>query len=98
MEVGNQVCSPKRPKCLICPIRDLCPTAIKGLQEQIPVASKKMKYEDLHEAVVVVRRKNKLLIRQCQPGERWENLWDFPRFEIETKVAKKAICKAWRWL
>ena len=89
MEVGNQVCSPKRPKCLICPIRDLCPTAIKGLQEQIPVASKKMKYEDLHEAVVVVRRKNKLLIRQCQPGERWENLWDFPRFEIETKVAKK---------
>ena len=90
MEVGNQVCSPKRPKCLICPIRDLCPTAIKGLQEQIPVASKKMKYEDLHEAVVVVRRKNKLLIRQCQAGERWENLWDFPRFEIETKVAKKS--------
>ena len=38
---------------------------------------------------MVVRRKNKLLIRQCQPGERWENLWDFPRFEIETKVAKK---------
>jgi len=37
---------------------------------------------------VVVRRKNKLLIRQCQPGERWENLWDFPRFEVQTKVAK----------
>ena len=90
MEVGNQVCSPKRPKCLICPIHDACPTAIKGLQEQIPLASKKMKYEDLHEAVVVVRRKNKLLIRQCGPGERWENLWDFPRFEIETKVPKRA--------
>ncbi|MCL4132307.1 UNVERIFIED_CONTAM: hypothetical protein GTU68_012897 [Idotea baltica] len=91
MEVGNQLCTPKRPKCLICPIRDICTTAIKGLQEQIPVASKKMKYEDLHEAVVVVRRKNKFLIRQCGPGERWENLWDFPRFEIEEKVAKSKV-------
>ena len=89
MEVGNQVCTPKRPKCLICPIHDLCPTAIKGLQEQIPAASKKMKYEDLHEAVLLVRRKNKFLIRQCGPGERWENLWDFPRFEIETKIPKR---------
>ena len=89
MEVGNQVCTPKRPKCLICPIHDLCPTAVKGLQGLIPAASKKMKYEDLHEAVLLVRRKNKFLIRQCGPGERWENLWDFPRFEIETKIPKR---------
>jgi A/G-specific adenine glycosylase len=84
MEVGNQICSPKNPRCLICPIHELCPTAIKGLQLQIPVASKKMKYEDLHEAVILVQRKNKFLIRQCGPGERWENLWDFPRLEIAT--------------
>lgn len=82
MEVGNQICSPKNPQCSICPLSELCPTFIKGLQLEIPVASKKMKYETLHEAIVIVPRKNKFLIRQCGPGERWENLWDFPRFEI----------------
>jgi A/G-specific adenine glycosylase len=83
MELGSEVCHPKRPKCLVCPIADLCPTAIQGLQEQIPVATRKMKYEVINEAVVIVQKGNKFLIRQCGPGERWEYLWDFPRYCID---------------
>lgn len=83
MELGSEACHPKRPKCLICPIIDLCPTARHGLQEQVPVATKKVQCEDINEAVVVVRKGNKFLIRQCRPGERWENLWDFPRYGID---------------
>lgn len=82
MELGSEICHPKRPQCLICPIRDLCPTAIKGLQDSIPVATKKVKYEELNEAVVVVKRGNKYLVRQCGADERWAGLWDFPRYEI----------------
>jgi A/G-specific adenine glycosylase len=82
MELGSEICHPKKPKCLLCPIRDLCPTAIKGLQAEIPAPSRKMKYEEINEAVVVVRRGNKFLVRQCGPGERWEGLWDFPRYAI----------------
>lgn len=82
MELGSEICHPKRPKCLICPIRDLCPTNIKGLQESIPVSGKKTKYEEIQEAVILVQRKGKFLIRQCEPGERWAGLWDFPRFAM----------------
>lgn len=83
MELGSEICHPKRPRCSTCPIVGLCQTAKQGLQEQIPVATKKIKYEDIREAVVVVQKKNKFLIRQCRPGERWENLWDFPRYGVE---------------
>jgi A/G-specific adenine glycosylase len=82
MELGSEVCHPKRPKCLLCPISDHCPTFIQGLQEKIPTVGKKTKYESIHEAVVVVRRKNKYLIRQCDSGERWAGLWDFPRYSL----------------
>ncbi len=82
MELGSEICHPKRPKCLLCPISDHCPTFVQGLQEKIPAIGKKMKYESVHEAVVVVRRKNKYLIRQCNSGERWEGLWDFPRYSL----------------
>jgi A/G-specific adenine glycosylase len=82
MELGSELCHPKRPKCLLCPISNLCPTNIQGLQEQIPVAGKKTQYESIHEVVVVLRRKNKYLIRQCDPGERWAGLWDFPRYPL----------------
>jgi A/G-specific adenine glycosylase len=52
-----------------------------------------MKYESLHEAVVLVCRspaskKAKYLVRLCGPDERWTGLWDFPRFELPQGSAK----------
>jgi len=86
MELGSEICHPRKPKCLICPLRSNCPTAIQGLQQLIPAPSRKMKYEELNEAVVIVQRGNKFLVRQCAPGERWEGLWDFPRYVIPQKT------------
>ena len=102
MELGSEICHPKRPQCLICPIRDLCPTAIKGLQASIPVASKKIKYQELNEAVVILKRGNKILVRQCGPDERWAGLWDFPRYEMgqadqdgpRSKEIRKSVASA----
>ena len=79
MELGGIVCSPK-PKCLVCPVASLCPTRAQGLQDKIPVSTKKMKYEDVSETAVVVFKRKQVLLRECQPGERWAGLWDFPRF------------------
>jgi A/G-specific adenine glycosylase len=83
MELGSEICNPKNPNCQRCPLLDCCPTFAGGWQSSIPVASKKMVYEDLHEAVVMVERKGKYLVRLCQPGERWAGMWDFPRFRVE---------------
>jgi A/G-specific adenine glycosylase len=90
MELGSQICNPKRPKCLVCPVNNLCMTAVKGLQEQIPVASKKVKYEDLLEAAIVVNKADRILVRQCGPGERWESLWDFPRYTLSPDTEAKS--------
>jgi A/G-specific adenine glycosylase len=47
---------------------------------RFPLPAKKTEYEDLVETAVVIRRGSKYLIRECQPGERWAGLWDFPRY------------------
>ena len=89
MELGSQVCTPRDPKCEQCPLMNLCPTFLNSLQSEIPMAKKKTKYEDINEAVVLVPRTlkgtQKYLVRLCGAGERWEGLWDFPRFLLETK-------------
>ncbi|MBC8872991.1 MAG: A/G-specific adenine glycosylase [Planctomycetes bacterium] len=82
MELGSEICMPRRPLCDQCPIGDLCPTNAMGLQESIPASKKKTAYEDVTEAAVVVRRRDKVLLRRCGDGERWSGLWDFPRFRI----------------
>jgi A/G-specific adenine glycosylase len=84
MELGSEICTPRNPACPCCPLMHLCPTFAGGWQSKIPAASKKMVYENIHEAVVIVSRRGKYLLRQCEPGERWAGLWDFPRFRVET--------------
>ncbi|MDG2380787.1 MAG: A/G-specific adenine glycosylase [Pirellulaceae bacterium] len=82
MELGSELCRPRSPQCDCCPVNELCPTNAHGWQEKIPVAGKKVAYEDLHEVAVVVQRRGMILIRQCAEGERWAGLWDFPRFSV----------------
>ena len=89
MELGSEVCTPREPCCDECPVAILCPTRAEGLQDVIPAPKKKTNYEDAFEAYVVVWRKGKVLLRRCEPGERWSGLWDFPRFPIvATRGAK----------
>lgn len=93
MELGSEICTPKSPKCSECPVIKFCPTFQKGLQEKIPAPSVKMKYENVHEAVVLVGKnvgsaKAKYLIRLCGKGERWTGLWDFPRFDLGDRAAE----------
>lgn len=80
MELGSELCTPKEPACDECPVAAHCAARAQGLTAEIPLAAKKMKYEDVTETAVVVRRRGRFLVRECQPGERWAGLWDFPRF------------------
>ncbi len=95
MELGSEVCTPKKPNCSQCPVASDCQAYVQGLQAEIPAPSKKIKYEDLHEAVVVVRKgsgsKTKYLVRRCGPDERWTGLWDFPRYQVADGKVEMAL-------
>ena len=82
MELGSRVCTPLRPLCDACPVAPLCPTRASGLQDVVPLPKRKTRYQQVREAAVVVRRRGRILLRRCAPGERWAGLWDFPRFAV----------------
>jgi len=85
MELGSLVCTPNNPRCDECSVAVLCAANELSLQKSIPLSSRKMKFTDVSEAAVVVRKNGKVLLRRCDEGERWAGLWDFPRFEIESE-------------
>ena len=89
MELGSLVCTPTNPKCLECPLVELCPTAKLGLQSRIPAPPKAKAFESVYEVAWVVWNGSQVLLRQCQPGERWEGLWDFPRFVCDLDTNDK---------
>jgi A/G-specific adenine glycosylase len=91
MELGSEICTSKSPQCDRCPLARLCPTRELGLQAEIPAAKKPKQYEEVTEAAVVIRCGSKVLLRQCQHGERWAGLWDFPRFAVPASLNGKLV-------
>jgi A/G-specific adenine glycosylase len=85
MELGSLVCTPSHPKCEQCPLQTFCPTFAQNRQADIPKPPKPKEFEHLHEVAWVVWDRDQVLVRECLPGERWEGLWDFPRFAIEAE-------------
>ena len=77
MELGSQVCRPKNPLCLLCPISDFCRAFKEGTQEIIPTP-KKRKYTKVEAVVAVIQRKGKFLIQKRPSQGLLADLWEFP--------------------
>jgi A/G-specific adenine glycosylase len=85
MELGAIVCKPAAPRCEACPVTAHCAAFQRGLQNVLPRLAAKPKVTAVREAAVVVRRNGHVLLRQRPKGERWEGMWDFPRFELASE-------------
>jgi len=94
MEIGSQICLPKNPHCMICPLHKLCPTYASASQKIIPAPKKAKQFTDLREAALIVRdAKERVLMRRCGQDERWAGLWDFPRFDVTECTSNIAVRK-----
>jgi A/G-specific adenine glycosylase len=83
MELGSQVCTPRRPSCGACPVRMLCRAACANLVAEIPRPKVKPAVEQVREAALIVRNAGRVLLVQRPAGARWAGLWDFPRFPVD---------------
>ncbi len=79
MELGATVCTPRSPKCLLCPLARDCRGRAEGLQERLPVKSRREKVERLEMAVALVRRGASLLMRRRPDHEQiMPGFWELP--------------------
>src|SRR5690606_25388763 len=96
MELGSLICTPRDPKCPTCPVANLCHAHRLGTVHDLLPTVRKKTYTDVREVAVIVTRRDRVLVRQCGPTERWSGLWDFPRFPLETAagdIADKAAVR-----
>ncbi len=94
MDFGREVCKPQNPVCDHCPISKYCSAFSLGLQNVIPFRAKRTQFVELREAIVVIRRRNSILLRQCTNTQRWAGLWDFPRFDLHRVAVRHYLQQA----
>lgn len=85
MELGALVCTPQNPKCSQCPLADECSAQAFGLQNQLPVKTKKTASQTIETAAGILRRGGRYLVIKNHEGL-LSGLWGFPLAEGATKT------------
>jgi len=78
MELGAIVCLPKSPRCMLCPINDLCEGRLKGIEQELPVKPAKKTPPHYDVTAAVIRENGKVLIAQRPLEGMLGGLWEFP--------------------
>jgi A/G-specific adenine glycosylase len=79
MELGATLCSPRRPKCLLCPLRPGCRASLEGDPERYPAAKAKRPGERHRLVVAVVEREGGvLLFRRPDDSTLLAGTWELP--------------------
>jgi A/G-specific adenine glycosylase len=83
MELGALICTPSSPSCLLCPVRDHCQAFHEGVQNELPVKTKKKKQRSVQLAAgIFTNEEGKILIRKRPDTGLLANLWEFPTVEL----------------
>ena len=83
MELGALICSPRAPRCLLCPVSAECEARRLGIQEQIPRATPRAAPSAVVEACAIVADGRRVLVvKRASPGL-WAGFWEFPTVHIE---------------
>ena len=91
MEFGALQCTPKKPKCEICPLNNRCYAFKKDLINELPVKIKKNKVTKKYFTYYIVTYNNEILINKREGKGIWRNLYEFPLFESNNKVTLKEV-------
>jgi A/G-specific adenine glycosylase len=80
MELGATICLPRKPMCLVCPLRDDC--SGRDRAEEFPVKSRIAQVKRA-EVVAMIRQGDTYYCEQVPEGKPWHGLWRFPDFNTE---------------
>jgi A/G-specific adenine glycosylase len=95
MELGALVCTPRNPRCGICPINKLCVAFRENRVAELPNLGKRETATARRFAAFVIVQDGKFLVRQRPAGVVNAHLWEFPNVEIPNgKSNPKLVAKS----
>ena len=89
MDLGATICVPKSPRCLLCPLMEICESRKKGTQEQRPVLKPKKSAPHYVHAAAVIMERGRVLLSQRPSEGLLGGMWEFPNARVNADPAKE---------
>ena len=93
MDLGATICLARSPRCLLCPVSDLCAAAKAGTQERYPVKTRRLVRKQRENVWLDLRWRGQAWLVQRPPSGVWSGLWSWPEFE--SMDALEAATREW---
>ena len=90
MDFGAIQCTPKSPRCVLCPLQETCDALHTGCVDTLPVKLKTLKVRERHLTYIYIRCKGQTAIHRRGAGDIWQGLWE-PY--IQPSIENGAICR-----
>jgi A/G-specific adenine glycosylase len=91
MDLGATICTPKNPKCSLCPTESMCLARAKNIITERPVKIKGIKIKERHLNYFCLEHDGKFLMKKRTENDIWKNLYDFPLHESNHTSLEDAI-------
>ncbi|MBI3537922.1 MAG: A/G-specific adenine glycosylase [Chloroflexi bacterium] len=78
MDLGATICAPRNPTCARCPLTRACRARRLGIQEKIPIKTKKKKLPHYVIGAGVIYKGKQILIAKRNANDLLGGLWEFP--------------------
>jgi len=93
MDLGREICKPKNPKCLICPIHNYCLAFKKNKISLFPPKKIPKKTPIFNVIVGIIWLDNKLLISKRKKDGLLGGLWELPGGKVEGNESSSKCLK-----
>ncbi len=88
MELGALVCTPRNPRCEICPVKKFCVAFRENRVGELPNLGRREAATAKRFVAFVVERNGRFLVRQRPAGIVNAHLWEFPNVEIGARLSE----------
>lgn len=76
MDFGAIQCTPRSPRCIVCPLVETCEALRMGRVDDLPVKRPKTKVLERRLAYIYIRYKGEVAIHRRGAGDIWQGLWE----------------------
>ncbi len=90
MDLGATVCTPRNPKCEVCPFRSLCCAKNANLIEKFPLSKQRViRKTKAVTFVIALDQYHRLLLERRPSSGIWGGLWSFPEYPGDIENVQK---------
>lgn len=90
MELGALICTPRAPRCEVCPLNRHCVARRENCAEELPNLGVRASATPRRFIAVVIQRDSQTLVRQRPANVVNGHLWEFPNIEVPLRASASA--------